>query len=156
MINLEKKRALKLGAIILAVMTILILVVSLYNLFSFLGTVISGESFGLTLNKNESTGEWVLLFEASPRNDGILPVSLYLEIILFDLNDNMIATNSSFAYIEAGSSQSLSFSLIIPPDFVQEEVQGDEGYMQMTMSIKTFGDLVGLTQIMKVGGAGGI
>jgi hypothetical protein len=155
MIDLEKKRSLKLGAVILAVITLLVLAVSMYNLISFLGTVMSGDSLGLDLEKNESTGEWVMLFEASPRNDGILPVSFYLEITLFDLSDNKIATNSSLVTIGAGNTQSFSFSLVIPPDFVQgDDLQGDEGYMQMTMSIMTLGDLVGLTQIMKVGGAG--
>ena len=125
------------------------------NLISFLGT--SSESFAgaFNINKNESTGEWVISFNASPRNGGILPVNFFLEITLFDLSDNMIATNSSLVNIGAGNTQSFSFSLIIPSDFVQgDKLQGDEGYMQMTMSIRTLGDLVGLTQIMKVGGDG--
>lgn len=153
--DLEKKKALKLGALVLAVITFLILVVSLYNLISFLGTAISGESFGLDMNKNESTGEFVFSFNASPRNDGILPVSMYLEITFFDLDDNMVATNSSLSYIGVDNNQTLSFSLVIPSDFVQgDELQGDEGYMQMTMSIRTLGNLVGLTQILKIGGTG--
>jgi hypothetical protein len=150
---LEKKRALRLSYRILIVLTVVIFIVGLYNLFSFLSTAISGDSFDIDLNKNEITGDWIFSFEANPMNNGVLPISLYFEITLFDLDDNLIATNSSTTYIGAGSSQSLSFSLIIPSEFVQgDDIQGDEGYMKMVMTVRTFADLMGLTQIMRIGG----
>jgi len=150
---LEKKRALRLSIRILVILTIVIFVVSLYNLMVFLTTAISGESFGMKLNRNESTGDWVLTFSANPRNNGVLPVSIYLKITILDLKDNVIAENSTKVYIAAGSSHPFSFTLTIPSELVQGgELQGDEGSMKFQMSVTTFGDLVGFTQLMKIGG----
>jgi len=152
---LKKTKALRLSTRILILLAIIILGVSLYNLFTFLSSAISSETFGLNLSKNESTGDWLLSFSANPRNNGFLDVSLFLEITVLDPNDRIVATDSKYVYIKAGGSQSFSITLTIPAEFFPGgDLQNAKGYFQMKMSIRTLGDLIGLTQIMKIGSGG--
>lgn len=151
---MDKKRALKLSSRVLTVITIVVLVTSLYNIVAFLSTIISGDnnSFDVRMEKNNSTGSRTLSLNANPRNNGFLPVNFFLEMSIYDMQDNRVATNSSSVYIEPGGSQPFTFTLTIPSSFAQdEELRGDEGYMQMRMSVRTLGDLVGLSQVMTVG-----
>ena len=107
------------------------------------------------MSKNESTGDWLLSFSANPRNNGFLDVSLFLEITVLDPNDRIVATDSKYVYIKAGGSQSFSITLTIPAEFFPGgDLQNAKGYFQMKMSIRTLGDLIGLTQIMKIGSGG--
>ena len=152
---MKKTKALRLSTRILILLAIIILGVSLYNLFTFLSSAISSETFGLNLSKNESTGDWLLSFSANPRNNGFLDVSLFLEITVLDPNDRIVATDSKYVYIKAGGSQSFSITLTIPAEFFPGgDLQNAKGYFQMKMSIRTLGDLIGLTQIMKIGSGG--
>ncbi len=154
--RLDKKRALKLSSRMLTILTIVILVASLYNIVAFLSTIISGDSgnsFDVKMERSNSTGIWTLSLNANPRNNGVLPVNFYLEMSIYDMQDNLVATNSSSVYVDSGGSKPFGFTLTIPPSFAQgEELRGDEGYMQMRLSVRTLGDLVGLSQVMRVGG----
>jgi len=109
----------------------------------------------MNLDKNESTGDYMLSFSLNPRNNAFLDVSLFLEIKIFDLNKQVIATESKYVIIKPGGTQSLSLNLTIPSEFVPEgDLEKAQGYFQLTMSIKTLGDLIGLTQVMRIGSGG--
>jgi len=151
---LNKSQALKLSTRILIVFTILILVISLYSILSLIFSITSGTS-NMNLDKNESTGDYMLSFSLNPRNNAFLDVSLFLEIKIFDLNKQVIATESKYVIIKPGGTQSLSLNLTIPSEFVPEgDLEKAQGYFQLTMSIKTLGDLIGLTQVMRIGSGG--
>jgi len=151
---LKKTKALGLTTRILTVFTVVILVLSIYNLFSFISSV-SSETFSLNLNKNEDTGDFVFKFNANPRNNGLLGISLLLELTVLDADNRIIDTNSTYVYIEARGSQSFSITLTIPAEFVPGgKLQNAKGYFQMKMSVRTLGDLVGFTQIIKIGSGG--
>ncbi len=151
---MNKSQALKLSTRILIVFTILILVISLYSILSLIFSITSGTS-NMNLDKNESTGDYMLSFSLNPRNNAFLDVSLFLEIKILDLNKQVIATESKYVIIKPGGTQSLSLNLTIPSEFVPEgDLEKAQGYFQLTMSIKTLGDLIGLTQVMRIGSGG--
>ena len=152
-VNLKKTTMLKLCTRIAIILTVAIFVVSFYNLFTFLGNIVTGETFSLNFIEDELSGDLLLSLDANPRNDGFLDISLSIELTVFDLNDHIIAEDSTSFNINAGSSHPLSLSLAIPAGTVGNGgLQGDEGYMHMKLTVRTLADLVGFTNIMKIGG----
>jgi len=152
-VNLKKTTMLKLCTRIAIILTIVIFAVSFYNLFSFLGNIVTGETFNLNMIEDKSNGDLLLSLEANPRNNGFLDISISIELKILDLNDRVIAEDSTSFNINAGSSHPLSLSLPIPASMVGDGgLQGDEGYMQMRLTVRTLADLVGFTNVMKVGG----
>ena len=152
-VNLKKTTMLKLCTRIAIILTITIFTVSFYNLFSFLGNIITGETFRLNFVENELSGDLLLSLEANPRNNGFLDVSLSIELAIYDLDDNLIARDSTSFNINAGNSHPLSLSLALPVSMVGDGgLQEDEGYIQMSFAVRTLADLVGLTNVMKFGG----
>jgi len=118
-----------------------------------LGNIVTGETFNLNIIEDESSGDLLLSLEANPRNNGFLDISISIELKIIDLNDHVIAEDSTSFNINAGSSHPLSLSLAIPASMVGDGgLQGDEGYMQMRLTVETLADLVGFTNVMKVGG----
>lgn len=150
---MEKKRALKLSIKVLEVVTIIVCVAGLYNLIAFISGIASWGSFGPQLTKDESTGDWTLTFAGSPRNNGFLGVSLSLELTISDLDQKVIATNSTTVQIGPGGSQAISLVMKIPAELVPGgDLAAAKGYFEMKMGVRTLGDLMGLSQVMKVGG----
>lgn len=154
MTDLERNRALKVSYRILIVATIAIFIVGIYNLIAFLGGL-SGSSVAPKLSRDEATGDWTLTFGGSPRNNGFLDVSLFFEITILDINERVVATNSKTVLVRAGSSQQFSLVTRIPADMVPGgKIEEARGYFQMKMAIRELGDLMGLTQIMRIGSGG--
>src|SRR3972149_10483785 len=88
-------RALKFCIIGLVVLTIVLLVLSLYTVINGLVGAISGDTFKLELDKDNPAGDWILTFNGNPRNSGILGEKLSLSIGLRDTNDKYIVANST-------------------------------------------------------------
>jgi len=148
---LEKKNALKLGYRVLAVATIVVFVVGIYNLISFLGGL-TNSSIAPKLSQDEITGDWTLAFNGNPRNNGFLDVTLFLEITILDTNENVIATNSTTVLVKAGSNQPFSLVMRIPADMVPDgKIEEAKGYFQVRMAVRELGNLMGLAQFMRIG-----
>ncbi len=132
-------------------LAILVAAVSLHTIFGFIFSI-TGETFRLNLSRNESSGDWELAFNANARNSGLLGLSLFIELTILDLDEKIVAIDSRQVYIGAGGSQVFSITLTIPSEFVPVgDIQNARGLFQLRMSVKTLGDLVGLTQILKIG-----
>lgn len=154
LIALERKRALKLSYRVLVVATIVVFVVGIYNLISFLSGLTSS-SIAPKLSRDEITGDWTLAFNGNPRNNGFLDVTLFFEITILDINEHVIATNSTTVLVKAGSSQPFSLVMRIPADMVPDgKIEDAKGYFQMTMAVRELGNLMGLEQIIKIGSSG--
>lgn len=148
---MEKKNALKLGYRVLAVATIVVFVVGIYNLISFLGGL-TNSSIAPKLSQDEITGDWTLAFNGNPRNNGFLDVTLFLEITILDTNENVIATNSTTVLVKAGSNQPFSLVMRIPADMVPDgKIEEAKGYFQVRMAVRELGNLMGLAQFMRIG-----
>jgi len=148
---LEIKRALKLSYRILAIATIVIFITGFYNLIAFLAGLTSS-SIAPTLSQDDITGDWTLAFNGNPRNNGFLDVTVFLEITILDINEHVIATNSTTVLVRAGSSQPFSLIMRIPSDMVPGgKIEEAKGYFQMTMAVRELGNLMGLSQNMRIG-----
>jgi hypothetical protein len=151
-VTLEKKEAVTLGIKALIVSTVVVLVVCLFNLLMFLATAVSGDPFDMALTENQAAGGSTLWLNANPRNNGFLGVKLSFELTVLDWDDEVIATNATSVYIAARGTQPFSLSLLIPEGCVQgQDLHGEEGYVQVKLTVKMLGDLVGFTNIVKVG-----
>ncbi|MGQ9782168.1 MAG: hypothetical protein ACUVQ8_08015 [Nitrososphaeria archaeon] len=149
---MKKTKTIRLSTRILLVLTILITVISLYNIIGFISSM-SSETFNLDLDENESTGDWTLTLNANPKNKGFLDVSLFIELTILDSNNQTIATESKHVQIKAGGSETFSVALNIPAEFAPGgDIQNAKGTFRMVMSIRTLGDLIGLTQVMEIKG----
>jgi len=152
-LDLKKSTISKLCARVAIILTITIFAVSFYNLFSFLGNIVTGEALNLNMIEDVSSGDFLLSLEANPRNNGFLDISVSIELKIIDLYDQVIAEDSTSFNINAGSSHPLSLSLTIPASMIGDgALQGDEGYMQVRLTVRTLSDLVGFTNVMKIGG----
>jgi len=149
--NLDKKGALKLSYRILILATILVFIAGTYNIISFISGL-TGSAISPILNKDEATGDWSIIFNGNPMNKGFLDISLSFEITVLDVTGQVVATNSTTLLMRVGSSQTLSLSLEIPSEMVPEgNIEEARGLLEMKMSIRELGGLLGLTQIMRVG-----
>jgi len=148
-------KALRFCIIGLVLLTIVLFTVSLYTLFTGLLGAIS--TFGPPqLNKNTPTGDWELTFEANPRNNGVLGVRLFIHLGIRNSSGEYIAVNSTSVYIAPGGQSPFSLTLTIPYEVVQKySLAGEQGarvVFEMMFGIRTLGDLVGFTQIMRIAG----
>lgn len=109
----------------------------------------------MNVDKIESTGDYVLTLSMNPGNNAFLDVSLSLEIKFLDVDRQVVAVDSKYVVLKPGGNQSVSLTLNVPSEFVPEGDLGKvQGYFQMTMSIRTVGDLIGLTQVMRIRSGG--
>lgn len=153
---MSKTKALGLFIIALQLGTLAVLGLSLYTLFNVLSTAISAETFSMKLNIDERTGDWVFTLDANPKNTGVLDVRLSFRIAVVDLNGQLIAENSKSVYIEPGGASPFSLSIVVPAEIAQtQELQENKGAMEVTFSVRTLGDLVGFTNVLKIEGEGG-
>ena len=151
---MEGKRALKWSYRALIVVTIVIFVMGTSNIIFFLGGITS-TFLAPKLNQDETTGDWMLAFIGNLRNRGFLDVTLSFEITIQDINERVIATNATTMLVKAGSSQPLSLALRIPADMVPGgKIEGARGYFQMKLTVGELGNLMSLTQFMKIGSGG--
>lgn len=145
----------------LVLLTIILFTLGLHTLINGLASAISGEeTIGLNLNIDNSTGNWMLTVNANPRNTGILSEKIFLQLGLLNSDGEYIAKNSTSIYIEPGRQESFSLVLTIPYEEVQRynlsAEQGANVFFEMKFGISTLWDLVGLTQVMKIGGQVGL
>ncbi len=150
---MKRIKALRLGIIGFEVLTIALCVLSVYTLFNALSTAISGGTLNLNLDVDESTGEWRFVLNGNPRNGGFLGITLFFEVAVLDLSGQDIARNSTSVYIPAGGANQFSLSLTIPPELVPGgSLEEAEGYFELRFAVRTLGDLVGFTNILKIRG----
>lgn len=142
----------KLSARTLIILTILITIISFYSIIGFISSI-SSETFKLSMYKNESTGGWTFALNANPINRGFLDIGLYIELTIFDSNNQVIAKGSKYVLLKAGRSETFSVNLNVPAEFVPDGVlENANGIFQMELRVRILWDLVGVTQVMKIRG----
>jgi hypothetical protein len=149
-------RMLKFCIIGLVLLTIVLFALGLYTLFTGLLGAISSGTFGLNLDKNAPSGDWVLTLNATPRNNGILGERLFLSVGLLDANGAYIIVNSTSVNIASGTQSPFSLTLTIPYETVQRynlnASEGADVVFELLFGIHTLGDLVGFQQTMRIAG----
>jgi hypothetical protein len=157
--DMERKKAIKalrFSVIGLVSLTILLFILSIYTLFSGLAGAVSGDTFGLKLNK--SVDNWTLVLNANPRNTGIISMRIFIQLGILDQQGNYIAKNSRSMNIEPGEQSPFSLNLTIPYEDVQkyhlEDEQNADAVFEMLFGIYTLGNLVGFSQTMRIAAGG--
>jgi len=150
-------RILRFCVIGLVLLTVILFALGLYTLFSGLLGAVSSDTFGLDLDKDRPSGNWVLRLNANPRNNGILGERLSLGIGILDANGQYIVVNSTSVSIAPGEQRSFSLTLTIPYETVQkynlDATQGADVVFELLFGIRTLGDLVGFQQTMRIAGS---
>ena len=151
---------LKFCVIGLVVLTIILLVLSLYTVINGLVGAISGDTFELELDKDNPGGDWILRFDGNPRNSGILGEKFSFSIGLLDANDKYIVVNSTAFSIAPGEKKPFTLTLTLPYETVQKynlnETQTANVTFELLFGIRTLGDLVGFQQTMRIGAGEGL
>ncbi len=149
-------RALKFSIIGLILLTVVLFALSMYTLFIGLIGAVSGDTFGLELDKNGLAGDWILTFNADPRNNGVLDMSLFIQLGITNSSGEYIAVNSTSVYMAPGGQSPVSLILTIPYEEVQKHnLDGEQGadvVFEMMFGIRTLAGLVGFTQTMRIPG----
>lgn len=146
-------RILRFSIIGLIVLTVLLFVLSLHTLFIGLSGAVSGGSFHLELDKNRAGGNWLLRFNGNPKNSGLIGTRMIIAIRILDLNGRYIAANSTSVALAPGEQKPFSLVLTIPFDEVQQynlNATQTQVVFEMNFGIRTLGDLIGFTQILRI------
>lgn len=150
---MDKLKALRVGIVLFQLFSICVLALSLHTLFSVLSTVISGETLNFGLDIDESTEDWMFTLDAHLMNKGYIGVKLSFELSILTLDEKSIAKNVTSVYIKAGGSQSFSMNLFLPAEVVRSNnLVEEEGSMKINFTVRTFWNLIGFTNILKIGG----
>jgi len=147
----NKIRALGLGLFIFQLISLAIIGLSLHTVLNILTSTISGETFNFELNADEVTETLIFTLNANPRNTGYFDVKLFMELALLNVDEQYIVRNSTSVNIKAGSTTPFSLNLFIPVEATQGmSLEQNVGTLEVTFTVKTLGDLVGLTNILKI------
>jgi hypothetical protein len=149
---MERKRALKLATWALMLVTLVIFMVSAYNLGVFLGGLLSTSS-GLGLKMNQTAnGEYVFSLGLSPTNGGFLDIDLSAKMSVHDASGGVIGSNSTHMSIPPGHSESSTVSVKIPSSLIPGgEIQNVRGSLQLELDVRTLWNLVGFKNTLGTG-----
>ncbi len=96
--GMEIKRNLKIAYKVLIIATIIIFVAGTYNIITFVGAI-SGSDLSPNLIRDETTGNWKLIFNGNPKNKGFLDVGLSFEISILNEDGRVVANNSTYVVV---------------------------------------------------------
>jgi hypothetical protein len=146
-------RVLKNGNRLLILVTVIIFLVSAFNILVFFSGIISGGSgVGLKFNQT-STGDYVLRLSVNPTNKGFLGVDLSTRLTILDVNGNVIDSNSTFINVPPGQSRFAQVSLTIPLSMIPGgDLQNVKASVQLELDARTLWGLVGFKNVLRAGG----
>ncbi len=150
-------RALRLLTRVLIVATVVILIISVYNVAVFFGGLLSPEAgIGFNLIQTPGTGDYVISLSVNPTNPGFLGVDLSTRLTLFDADGKVVESNSTFVSIPPGQSRSSYISVMIPGTMVPEgNLQNVKGSAQIELDVRTLWNLVGFKNVLRAGSGQG-
>ena len=146
-------RTLKIATRALIAATIVLLIVSAYNVAVFFGGMISPEAgIGFKLTQTPGTEDYVISLSVNPTNHGFLGVDLSTRLTIFDADGKMIDSNSTSVNIPPGQNRSSYVSLTIPKTMVPEgNLQNVKGSAQIELDVRTLWNLVGFKNVLRAG-----
>ena len=153
---MKASRALSISSLAFQIATLILMVLSLQTVIGSLTGSLSENSFKMT-SEILGTGDMKLRLEADPVNRGFLGIDLSMEIAVRDIENAIIVRNSTTVLIDPGSHHPFNLDLLVPGSELDRLNQtGAEGLFELTLGIRTLGDLVGFTNIIRInGGIGG-
>jgi hypothetical protein len=146
-------RTLRIATRALIVATVVIFLVSAYNVAVFFGGMISPEAgIGFKLTQTPGTGDYVISLSVNPTNHGFLGVDLSIRLTIFDVEGKVVDSNSSSVSIPPGQNRSSYVYLTIPKTMVPEgNLQNVKGSAQIELDVRTLWNLVGFKNVLRAG-----
>ena len=150
-------RTLRIATRALIAATIVLLIVSAYNVAVFFGGMISPEAgIGFKLTQIPGTEDYVISLSVNPTNHGFLGVDLSTRLTIFDADGKVIGSNSTSVSIPPGQVRSSYVSLTIPKTMVPEgNLQNVKGSAQIELDVRTLWNLVGFKNVLRAGSGQG-
>jgi len=114
-----------------------------------MGTVAGGE-MGLEMHFEEPGSPGTMELNLSPNNPGLLETTASFEITILDDLGVPLDTDYESVVLEPGDSQDVSLWLEISAADVMRIVEGMETSVEVTITLRTFYDLVGITNTIRL------
>jgi hypothetical protein len=114
-----------------------------------LGTVAGGE-MGLEMNVEELGGPGTMELNLSPNNPGLLETTASFEIMILDDLGVPLDTDYESVVLEPGDSQEVNLRLEISASDIMRIVEGMETSVEVTVKLRTFYNLVGVTNTIRL------
>ena len=150
---LNKTQYLKIIIFLTQLFSLLLFGLSLHTLVTFSVATISTETFNLTYNIDESSGDLFVLLDGNLKNTATLPVNLFFELAVLNSTEQYIVKNSTSLIINAGDTSPFSINLLIPKELAWSiNLDNNIGTLEITFNVRTLGDLVGFTNKMMITG----
>lgn len=145
------------GVLVIAVQLISLAIsgLSFYTVFEVARSTFFGDGINVDTTVEEATWTSVMSLEVSPRNGGYIGADLTFELGVLDDEENYISRNMTSVHLDAGEQKHLTLSICIPETKIREmEIEGREGFFEITLSIRTLNDLVGFSNTFRMRGGG--
>jgi hypothetical protein len=126
---------------------------SLHTVSAILTNSLGGEGLTFELKVDDNTGGGILELEIEPVNQGFLDANFMMELSLIDSSGITIATDSTSAFLESGSVETLGVSLqISKEEFERISNEWNDSTLNVTVGLRTLFDLVGVSNTVSLKG----
>jgi hypothetical protein len=149
---LKTVNILKVAIVILQLVSFAVFGLSFHTISGILNSSLAG-GIGVEMSIDESTGTGILELSMSPKNIGWLPVELKIELAAVNSDGRYIATDQFEEQMEPGTTSSKTLILEISESEVQKMMdEGTVSDLEIIMYLRTFYNLVGLYDLLKIEG----
>ncbi|NQT08282.1 hypothetical protein HQ586_04325 [Candidatus Bathyarchaeota archaeon] len=123
---------------------------SLHTMAGVVMGTISGGEMGIEMNVDELGGPGSMELNLSPQNPGFLEATATFEIMILDDLGTPLGTDYETVILKPGDSQPVNLRLEISASDIMRIVEGMETSFEVTISLRTLYDLVGITNTIKL------
>jgi hypothetical protein len=150
---MDKMKTLKVATWIVMAATLVVFIISAYNLVSFIGALLSPASApSLKLTQTPGTEDYILNLSTNPTNTGFLGVDLSTKLTIFNADGKVVDSNITSMSVPPGQNRSCYVSLTITKAMAPEgNIQNMKASVQFELEVRTLWNLVGFKNVMKTG-----
>ena len=123
---------------------------SLHTMAGVVMGTISGGEIGIEMNVDELGGLGSMELNLTTNNPGFLEATASLEIMILDNLGAPLDTDYETVILQPGDSQTVNLRLEISASDIMRIVEGMETSVEVTISLRTLYDLVGITNTIKL------
>jgi len=123
---------------------------SLHTMAGVVMGTISGGEMGIEMNVDELGGPGSMELNLTTNNPGFLEATASLEIMILDNLGAPLDTDYETVILQPGDSQTVNLRLEISASDIMRIVEGMETSVEVTISLRTLYDLVGITNTIKL------
>jgi hypothetical protein len=150
---LKTTNVLKAAIVILQLVSFAAFGLSFHTISGILNSSLTG-GMGVEMSFNESTGAGTIKISMSPENIGWIPVEFRVELAAINSDGHYIATDQFEEHMEPGAKSSHTLTLELSPSEVQKMMEeGTVSDLEVILYLRTFYNLVGLYDLLKIEGS---